>query len=321
MTTLTFALSRALARDWKAGDEIVLSRLEHDANYSPWVLAAEDRGVTIRLIDVDPSDCTLRLDQYAAAINERTKLVAVGCASNAVGTINPVKRICKWAREAGALSFLDAVHFAPHALVDVIDWECDFLICSAYKFFGPHVGLMYGRRSLLESIRPYKLRPSPDELPGRWMTGTQNHEGIAGTMAAIDYLAEIGRDAQDQPASRREALVQAFTQIREYESELLGRLLAGLQRHPAIKVWGILERQRMDQRLPTVSITHSGMVAKQLAMQLAEQGIFVWHGNYYALPLTKSLGVEPDGMVRIGLCHYNTAAEVDRLIHALDAIG
>ncbi len=189
MTTLTFALSRALSRDWGPGDEIVLSRLEHDANFSPWVLAAQDRGATVRYIEVDPSDCTLRLDQYAGVLNDRTKLVAVGCASNAVGTVNPVKQICGWAHDAGAISFLDAVHYAPHALVDVIDWGCDFLICSAYKFFGPHVGMMYGRRELLESIQPYKLRPSPDDLPGRWMTGTQNHEGIAGTLAAINYLA------------------------------------------------------------------------------------------------------------------------------------
>ncbi len=194
MTTLTFALSRALARTWNQGDEIVLSRLEHDANFSPWVLAAQDAGVTIRYIDIDPSDCTLKLDQYADAINQRTRLVAVGCASNAVGTVNPVKKICRWAAEAGALSFLDAVHYAPHDLIDVSDWGCDFLICSAYKFFGPHVGVMYGRRELLESIQPYKLRPSPNDLPGRWMTGTQNHECIAGTLAAIDYIADIGRE-------------------------------------------------------------------------------------------------------------------------------
>ncbi len=320
MTTLTFALSRALARDWSPGDEIVLSRLEHDANFSPWILAAEDRGVTVRFVDVDSSDCTLRLEQYAEKINERTKLVAVGCASNAVGTINPVKQICQWARDAGALSFLDAVHYAPHALIDVHDWGCDFLICSAYKFFGPHVGMMYGRRELLESIRPYKLRPAPNDLPGRWMTGTQNHEGIAGTLAAIDYLAQLGRDPTGQPASRRSALVAAFAQIRDYESRLLVRLLSGLQRNAALKVWGISDPQRLDQRLPTVSITHQALASKQLAERLAEEGIFVWHGNYYALPLTESLGVEPDGMVRIGLCHYNTAAEVDRLIAVLDAV-
>lgn len=320
MTTLTFALSRALSRAWGPGDEIVLSRLEHDANHSPWVLAAQDRGVTIRMIEIDPNDCTLRLEQYADAINPRTKLVAVGCASNAVGTVNPVKQICGWARDAGAMSFLDAVHYAPHALVDVVDWGCDFLICSAYKFFGPHVGMMYGRRELLESIQPYKLRPAPNDLPGRWMTGTQNHEGIAGTLAAIDYLAQIGRDAQGHPASRREALVRAFGEIRAYEQGLLVRLLEGLQRNPALKVWGITDPARLDQRLPTVSITHQAMKSKRLAETLAAEAIFVWHGNYYALPLTESLGVEPDGMVRIGLCHYNTAAEVDRLLRVLDGI-
>ena len=193
MTSLTFALSRALAKTWTAGDEVVLTRLEHDANFSPWRLAAEDAGVTVRYVDIDPSDCTLLLDDFSNVLNEKTKLVAVGCASNAAGTVNPVQQICQWAREVGALSFLDAVHYAPHDLIDVTAWGCDFLVCSAYKFFGPHVGIMYGRRDLLEHLRPYKLRPAPDDLPGRWMTGTQNFECIAGTRAAIDYIADIGR--------------------------------------------------------------------------------------------------------------------------------
>ena len=335
MTTLALALSRALAKSWEPGDEIVLSRLEHDANFSPWVLAAQDRGVTIRYVEVNPDDCTLRLEQYAELINSRTKLVAVGCASNAVGTVNPVKQICKWARDAGALSFLDAVHYAPHALIDVIDWDCDFLVCSAYKFFGPHVGILYGRRTLLEAIQPYKLRPSPDELPGRWMTGTQNHEGIAGTLAAIDYLAQIGLEEiasdyqpdnrgagqQVQSTSRREALVAALTAIRAYEHDLLLRLLDGLRQIPNLKVWGITDPHRLAQRLPTVSINHQTIAPRQLAEHLAADAIFVWHGNYYALPLTESLGVEPEGMVRIGLCHYNNADEVDRLLASLERIA
>lgn len=319
MTSLTFALSRALARGWKAGDEIVLSRLEHDANFSPWVLAAQDTGVTIRYIDIDPADCTLMLDQYSEAITSKTKLVAVGCASNAVGTINPVGKICQWAADAGALSFLDAVHYAPHDLIDVSAWGCDFLICSAYKFFGPHVGIMYGRRELLESIQPYKLRPSPDDLPGRWMTGTQNHECIAGTMAAIDYLADIGRNA-GQPADRREALRAAYREIRAYERGLLDQLLDGLVKINGVKCWGIVDREERQDRLPTVAITHQRLTSKQLAQALASEAIFAWHGNYYALPLTERLGVEPEGMLRIGAVHYNTPEEIDRLLDVLRSL-
>jgi len=320
MTSLTFALSRALARSWKEGDEIVLSRLEHDANFSPWRLAAEDAGVTVRYVDIDPTDCTLNVDEYASVLNEKTRLVAVGCASNAAGTINPVKQICHWACEVGAISFLDAVHYAPHDLIDVVDWDCDFLICSAYKFFGPHVGIMYGRRELLEGMQPYKLRPSPNDLPGRWMTGTQNFECINGTRAAIDYLANIGRLDGDQ-RDRREALVEAFRMIRDYERKLVDRLLDELAAMPQFKVWGVTKAEDRDRRFPTVSITHESLSAETVAKRLANAGIFCWNGNYYALPLTERIGVEPDGMVRIGLAHYNTEAEVDRLLAELQKIG
>ncbi len=320
MTTLTFALSRALARNWNGGDEIVLTRLEHDANFSPWVLAAQDRGVVVRYIDINTRDCTLRLDQYTEVMNDRTRLVAVGCALNAVGTINPVKQICAWARDAGALSFLDAVHFAPHGLVDVTDWGCDFLVCSAYKFFGPHIGIMYGRRELLESIEPYKLRPAPNDLPGRWMTGTQNHECIAGTLEAIDYIAEIGRGSGDKLLGRRQALQAAYDSIRPYEHAMLVQLLDGLERCPDIKIWGITDREHLN-RFPTVSITHHTIPARKLAETLAAEAIFVWHGNYYALPLTEAIGVEPDGMVRIGLAHYNTPEEIDRLLKVIESLG
>jgi len=319
MTSLTMALSRALAQTWNAGDEIVLSRLEHDANFSPWLLAARDRGVTVRYVDINPDDCTLRIDEYAGLLNDRTRLVAVGCASNAVGTINPVQQICQWARECGALSFLDAVHYAPHGLMDVEAWGCDFLICSAYKFFGPHVGIQYGRRELLESLQPYKLRPSPDNLPGRWMTGTQNHECIWGTHAAINYMASIGGDLSGG-TSRRDALRHAFHEIKAYEDQLLVQLLDGLEQIDGLKIWGITDRTRLHERCPTVSITHERISPQAMAERLAAAGIFVWHGNYYALPLTERLGLEPEGMVRIGLLHYNTAAEVDRLINQLKSL-
>jgi len=316
MTSLTFALSRALSTTWNEGDEIILSGLEHDANYTPWMLAARDAGVRVHVIDVNTDQGTLKVDEYQSLLSDRTRLVAVGCASNAVGTINPVKEICRQAREAGAMSFLDAVHYAPHRLIDVADWGCDFLVCSAYKFFGPHVGIFYGRRELLESLQPYKLRPAPNDLPGRWMTGTQNHEGIAGTRAAIDYLAEIGRKAAAE-ASRREALEHAFNAITRFEQTLLKRLLAGLHEIDSIQVYGIQNPDSPHPRCPTLSLNHRDMKAKALAQKLADAGIFVWHGNYYALPLTERLGVEPDGMVRIGLVHYNTAEEVDRLLESL----
>jgi len=319
MTSLTMALSRALAQTWDPGDEIVLSRLEHDANFSPWLLAARDREVTVRYVDINPDDCTLRIDQYADLLNDRTRLVAVGCASNAVGTINPVQQICQWASQCGALSFLDAVHYAPHGLMDAEAWGCDFLICSAYKFFGPHVGIQYGRRELLESLQPYKLRPSPEDLPGRWMTGTQNHECIWGTHAAINYMASLGGDLGGG-ISRRDALRHAFREIKAYEDHLLVQLLDGLEQIDGLKIWGITDRTRLHERCPTISITHERMAPQILAQRLAAAGIFVWHGNYYALPLTERLGVEPEGMVRIGLLHYNTPAEVDRLINQLKSL-
>ncbi|MBN01372.1 MAG: cysteine desulfurase-like protein [Planctomycetaceae bacterium] len=318
MTSLTFALSRALAQTWQAGDEIVVTRLEHDANFSPWVLAARDAGVEVRYVQINPADCTLDLADFREKINDKTRLVAVGCASNASGTVNPVGTICGWAREVGALSFLDAVHFAPHQRIDIPAWGCDFLACSAYKFFGPHVGILWGRRDLLEEHQPYKLRPAPDDLPGRWMTGTQNHECLAGTMAAIDYLADLGKKIQgDADITRSDALDAAFHEIRQYETGLCRLLLEELLAIPGITVHGITDSGRMTERFPTVSFTHEKHTAQQLARGLGEAGIFVWDGNYYALPLTEAIGVEPEGMVRVGLVHYNTEEEVNRFLESL----
>jgi cysteine desulfurase family protein (TIGR01976 family) len=318
MTTLTFALSRALGRTWKPGDEVIVSRLDHDANVTPWVLAARDAGATVHYIDIHREDCTLDLDDLRSKLSERTRLVAVGCASNATGTINPVRQICQWAREAGALTFLDAVHYAPHALIDVDGFGCDFLACSAYKFFGPHVGIAWGKRDLLEQLEPYKLRPAPDSLPGRWMTGTQNHEGIAGTLAAVDYLADLGRaTTQNVHGPRRDALVDAYEAIGHHERDLTNQLLDGLRSISGITVWGIDDPNRLNERFPTVSITHDRRSPAEIAKWLGDRGVFVWHGNYYALPLTETLGLEPDGMVRIGLLHYNTRSEVDYLLELL----
>lgn len=319
MTTLTLAMSRALGRTWHPGDEVLVTRLDHDANVTPWVLAARDAGATVRFAEIRKEDCTLDLEQLRGQLSDKTRLVAVGCASNSVGTVNPVRQICGWARELGALTFLDAVHFAPHALIDVPAWGCDLIACSAYKFFGPHVGLMWGRRKLLESLEAYKLRPAPDTLPGKWMSGTQNHEGIAGTREAIEYLAWLGRaHAGNEQLGRRAALQAAFEAIGRYERDLCRQLLEGLARLPHLRVWGITDPDRLHERLPTVSITHTRYAPRELATALGERGLFAWHGNYYALQLSETLGREPQGMVRLGLVHYNTSEEVDRLLNALE---
>jgi cysteine desulfurase family protein (TIGR01976 family) len=318
MTSLTLALSRSLARTWRAGDEIVVTRLDHDANVSPWVLAARDAGATVRFAGIRPEDCTLDLEELRHLINERTKLVAVGCASNATGGINPVRDIADWAHAVGAKVFLDAVHFAPHGLIDVQAWGCDFLACSAYKFFGPHVGVLWGRRELLESLDAYKVRPAPLDLPAKWMTGTQSHESIAGALATVDYLADLGRLlAASDSLTRRAALREAYREIGLYERWLVKRLLAGLAGMPDLQVFGITDPACLDQRVATVSFTHERFTAGQLAQRLGQHGFFVWHGNYYALNLTEALGLEPEGMLRVGLVHYNTQAEVERLLEAL----
>jgi cysteine desulfurase family protein (TIGR01976 family) len=322
MTTLTFALSRALARTWKAGDEVIVTQLDHDANVTPWTRAAEEAGATVRQVVIRREDCTLDLEDFQRKLSSRTKLVAVGCASNATGGINPVDRICRWAHDAGALVFLDAVHHAPHSRMDVAAYGCDFLACSAYKFFGPHIGMFWGRRELLESLPAYKVRPASEKLPERWMTGTQSHEGIAGTLAAIDYLADLGRRvAGDDRLDRRAALAAAYSAIGHYERSLAGRMLAGLAEIPAITVYGITDPKRLAERHPTFSITHARLRPVELAERLDGEGIYTWHGNYYALCLSEALGLEPHGMLRIGLVHYNATDEVERLLEALRGLA
>jgi len=317
MTSLTFALSRALAKTWEPGDEVVVTRLDHDANVTPWVLAARDAGVKVRRVAIRPDDCTLDLDDLRAKLTDRTRLVAVACASNAVGTVNPMQQIVEASHAIGALVFFDAVHYAPHRLLEVDIWNCDFLACSAYKFFGPHVGVLWGRSELMQTLPAYKVRPAPDNSPGRWMTGTQNHEGIAGTLAAVEYLAELGRWLEPAAWSRRMRLAAAFRGVEQYERTLVAHLLAGLTELRRVRTWGITDPTRFDQRVPTVSITHRQLSPKDLALHLADHGIFVWHGNFYALPLTEALDLEPDGLVRLGLLHYNTTDEIERLLAAL----
>jgi cysteine desulfurase family protein (TIGR01976 family) len=320
MTTLTFALSRAVATRWQPGDEVIVTRMDHDANVSPWVRAAQDHGVTVKHVAIHPEDCTLDVDDFRRNLSPRTKFVAVGCASNAVGTRNPFPEMIRLAHEVGALLFLDAVHHAPHLLMDVIAWDCDFLCCSAYKFFGPHVGILYGKRHLMEELPAFKVRPCPETIPDRWMTGTQNFAAIAGTGAAIEYLANIGRSL-GEVGNRRASLQRAFAAIEHFERDAGARLLEGLASVPGVRIYGITSPQRLAERVPTVSFTVTGRTPAEVAEHLAARSVFAWHGNYYALPLTEALGVEPNGMVRVGLLHYNSFADVDRLVAALDEVA
>jgi cysteine desulfurase family protein (TIGR01976 family) len=310
-----------VARTLEPGDEVVVTVLYHDANVAPWVLAARDAGAVVRFVPLKDEDCTLNLEVLQSLLNERTKLVAVGCASNAVGTINPVRDIADWAHRVGALVFLDAVHYAPHALLDVQALGCDFLACSTYKFFGPHLGVLWGRKHLLQNLDAYKVRPAANTLPDKWMTGTQSHEAIAGALAAVEYLADLGRTlAGNDSLDRRAALREAYREIGVYERQLMSRLLTGLNQLSAIKVWGITDLERLHERVATVSFTHDRFSPAQMADQLAKAGFFTWHGNYYALELTEALGLEPEGMLRVGMVHYNTLTEVERLLEALHGL-
>ncbi len=317
MTSLTFHLSRAIARVLKPSDEVVVTRLDHDANITPWLLAARDAGAQVRWVDIRPEDCTLDMDDLRRQLSERTKLVAVGAASNLVGTRNDISTITRLAKDCGAWMFVDAVHFAPHAPIDVQAWGCDFLSCSAYKFFGPHVGILWGRRELLEELPAYKVRPASNKLPYRWMTGTQNHEGIAGVAAAIDYIADLAGENAD----RREALHATLAAIQEYETELCRRLLAGLAQRSQFRVWGVSDVDALSSRVPTISITHESKTPRQVVEHLAVREIYAWAGHMYAITLTERLGVEEKGgLVRLGLVHYNTADEVDYLLSCLDEL-
>jgi cysteine desulfurase family protein (TIGR01976 family) len=317
MTTITFALARAIGRELKPGDEIVVTTLDHDGNVAPW-RALEEKGVVIRQVDIREADCTLDLDDLKKKITARTKLVAVGYASNMVGTINPVAEITKMAHAAGALMFIDAVHYAPHGLIDVKALDCDFLVCSPYKFFGPHMGTLYGKKEHLERFKPYKVRPATDISPECWETGTQVQELIAGIAAAVDYIAELGRHCDATVKSRREALQAAYRATHKYETALLTRLIDGLQSIPGIRIFGITDSKRFDERCSTLSLRLGDHNPTEIATFLGDRGIFTWDGNFYALNLSERLGVEQKGgVLRVGLVHYNTAEEVGRLLTAL----
>jgi cysteine desulfurase family protein (TIGR01976 family) len=327
MTTLTFHLSRSIGATMAAGDEIVVTTLDHEANVSPWRRLAEDRGLVVRTVDIQPDDVTLDLEALEAALGPRTRLVAVGYASNAVGTINPVREIVARAHEVGALTWIDAVHYAPHGPIDVRDLGTDFLVTSVYKWFGPHLGAVYGRADALERLPDYKVRPAHD----RFETGTQNFEAIAGAGAAVDYLASVGErfgaDGADgaptgSGSTRRARLVAGMRAIQVWEAGLGERLLRGLADIPGVRIHGIADPARVSERTPTVAITIAGTTPRAAAEALGRQGIFTWDGDFYAQALIERLGLaDSGGVLRLGIVHYNTPAEIDRLLEAVQGIA
>lgn len=323
MTTLTMHLARSIAAALAPGDEIVVTTLDHEANVGPWRSAAADRGITVRTVDIRPDDVTLDTEAFDAALEDRPKLVAFGWASNAVGTINAVGELVHRAHEAGALTFVDAVHAAPHLPIDVQAVGTDFLACSVYKFFGPHVGVLYGRADILDRLPSYKLRPAYD----RFETGTLNHEGIAGSLAAVEYIADVGERYGDAFADRFAGMAgrrlhahAGMAAIRAYEMPLFGRLLDGLDTIPGARVRGITDRSRLDDRTPTAAVTLDGVTSEAASTALGDRGIATWWGDFYATGLIERLGLAPDGVLRIGLTHYNTEDEVDRVLDELRAI-
>lgn len=328
MTTHNFNLSRALAKIMRPGDEIVLTRMDHDANVSPWMLIARDEGFNVRWVDILDDDCTLDMDSLEAALTDRTRVVATVHASNAVGTINPVKQIAEMAHAAGAYYVIDAVQSAPHIPIDVQAINCDFLLCSAYKFFGPHMGVLWGKYDVLADLPVYKVRPAKDKPPYRWETGTNSYEGIAAIGAALDYLHDIGQTSGQayeplvpaEVTGMNRTFKLAMEAVRHYERDLVAHLLDVLEQVSGVTVYGITDRTKMADRVPTVVFTMDGHTPDDIAKALAAQHIYVWSGHYYAIEIMERLGHGEHGMVRVGLAHYNTMAEIDRLAGALKAL-
>jgi cysteine desulfurase family protein (TIGR01976 family) len=327
MTTLTFRICQALAPSFQPGETIVVTHLDHDANVSPWTRMAEDRGLNVRTIDFDVETGQLNLNSMQAALSAHPRLVAVGYASNALGTVNPVEKMIEMAHDAGALVYIDAVQYAPHAPIDVQKLNCDFLVCSAYKFFGPHVGALYGRYDLLEQLRAYRVRPAPGDPPGKFEIGTNNFEGIAGLLGALEYLTWVGKTFGSQfndiyaEEYSGKALIykQAMGAIRSYEFELSRRFLAQLESIPGICLYGPTDPTHLDQRVPTFAFTLSGQPAAAVTQFLSQHNIYAYDGNFYAINVTERLGLEhaDKGLVRTGAVHYNTLAEVDHLAEIL----
>lgn len=319
-TTLLLAISRSVGRTLRPGDEVVVTRLDHDANVRPWILAAEDASATVRWADLREEDVTLDLDSFDAALSERTKVVAITLASNAVGTITPAAELVRRVRRrTEAIVVCDGVHLAQHRRIDVRALGADLVAVSPYKIFGPHLGILFGRRELLSALTPYKVRPASDELPFAFETGTQNHEGYAGWVAAVAYLAGLATGAGDRRASIAEAFAGSIV---PWEAELSRRFLDGVRAIRGVRLYGIAEPERADERTPTFAIRVGERHPAETAKALAERGIFVWDGHYYALELMERLGLqESGGAVRIGFTHYNSPAEVDRVLEELAALA
>lgn len=330
MTTLTLHMSRSLARTLHPGDNILVTRLDHDANISPWMLVAEDKGCNLLWVDIDVEQGTLDLDDFARALEKKPKIAAFGYASNLLGTVNPVKKLTKMAHEAGALVYIDAVQYAPHGPIDVQDIGCDFLVCSSYKFFGPHAGALYGKYDLLNELKAYKVRPAADELPYKFETGTQNHEGIAGVLGALEYFEWLGRQfGAEQESAWREAgfsgrrleLKKGMSAMRVYEAELSKTLIGIIESVPGTRIHGITDLDHLDERVPTVSFTVPGKDPERIADEIGKHGIYVWNGHNYALAIVERMGLlEAGGMVRVGPVHYNTVEELEKFGEVLGMV-
>jgi cysteine desulfurase family protein (TIGR01976 family) len=329
MTSLTLHLSRSIARTLNPGDEIIVTRLDHDANIAPWLLIAEDRGCTVRWVDVHKEDCTLDMQQMEQLLSPRTKLLAVGYASNAVGTINDVRSAIEMAHRVGALCFVDAVQYAPHRPIDVQALDCDFLVCSAYKFFGPHIGILYGKYALLDELTAYKVRPAGAKPPDKFETGTLSFESITATLGTMEYLQWLGNTFgnefkahyQGHYQGRTLALKQAMATIADYESELSAALLQAFTSIPGLHLYGITDPTCMHERVPTFSFTLDGYTPKAVAEAMDKAGIYVWDGDFYAVSIIERLGLQASGgLVRVGLVHYNTHDEIARLQEALQRL-
>lgn len=327
MTTLTMHLSRSLAKTWQAGDEILLTWLDHDANVSPWKQVAEERGVVVKRVNFQPENGMLDMDDFHQKLSKKTKLVAVTAASNVLGTLTPIPEIVNSAHEAGALVFIDAVHYTPHMLVDVQQWQCDFLACSAYKFFGPHIGILWGKKELWDSLTPYKLTPAPNTSPGRWMTGTQNHECLAGLTGTLDYLLDLGKqhfatgETQKDHSLLRLRFRAAFQAIRDYETNLGKTFLKGLKELKEYRCWGMSDLEHLSLRVPTFAITHAERSPEEVSTHLAKHHVYSWAGDMYADGVIEKLGQKNrGGVVRLGFVHYNTDSEVTKTLELLNSL-
>ncbi|HAV78260.1 MAG TPA: cysteine desulfurase-like protein [Anaerolineae bacterium] len=331
MTTLTLHISRSLARNLSAGDNILVTRMDHDANIAPWMMVAEEKECNLLWVDIDIEEGTLDLDDFAKALEKKPKIAAFGYASNLLGTVNPVNKLTKMAHDAGALVYIDAVQYAPHGPIDVQDVDCDFLACSSYKFFGPHAGALFGKYDLLNELKAYKVRPASDTLPYKFETGTQNHEGIAGVLGALEYLQWLGDQfgAEHESAwreagftSRKLELKKAMSAMQAYESELSRKLIGIIESVPGAHIYGVTDLNRLDERVPTVSFTLEGKDPEQVADAIGRENIYVWNGHNYALAVVERLGLlEAGGMIRVGPVHYNTLDELDKFGEVLKKVA